>query len=243
MRQSLAAFSQKQFGLAAAGFDSFLEQYPDSPLRADAWFWLGNCRYALRQYEGAIQSFERMLREHPGHPKASEAWLGIANARFEMRQGDQARAIWARVARDYPDSAAASVAQERLRSPTHRTDAERNAEEKRVNLARLSVSENGTGRAAPQSSVSYAQAVATAIRPNILYPELERLPAGANPAVDIDVQLAPNGDIVGAQVVRPSGVPEWDEAALRGVRRTEHLPLNEGGNTPSRLLFVLRPRL
>lgn len=85
--------------------------------------------------------------------------------------------------------------------------------------------------------MSWAERVAKAIRPNIVF-DVSLLTG--NPAVDINAQLAPDGRVLGAIVEKPSGFPDWDAAALRGVLKTERLPLDVNGRVPP--VFVLRMR-
>ncbi|MCY1227678.1 Protein TolB [compost metagenome] len=87
------------------------------------------------------------------------------------------------------------------------------------------------------SELSWAERVAKAIRPNIVF-DVSLLTG--NPAVDINAQLAPDGRVLGAIVEKPSGFPDWDAAALRGVLKTERLPLDVNGRVPP--VFVLRMR-
>ncbi|TAL80309.1 MAG: TonB C-terminal domain-containing protein, partial [Candidimonas sp.] len=64
-----------------------------------------------------------------------------------------------------------------------------------------------------------------------------------NPAATFNVQLAPDGTIVGTpQLVKSSGLPGWDDAALRGLERTGKLPRNDDGTVPPMLTIDLKPK-
>ncbi|KWT84386.1 MULTISPECIES: cell envelope integrity protein TolA [unclassified Variovorax] len=101
----------------------------------------------------------------------------------------------------------------------------------------------GEGNAARSSgpSGSYGGKVAAAVRPNVVFPEAELV--SGNPGAEFDVRLAPDGTIVGTPaLVKTSGLPHWDEAALRALQKTEKLPRDVDGTVPPRLTVVLRPK-
>jgi colicin import membrane protein len=101
----------------------------------------------------------------------------------------------------------------------------------------------GEGNAARSSgpSGSYGGKVAAAVRPNVVFPEAELV--NGNPGAEFDVRLAPDGTIVGTPtLVKTSGLPNWDEAALRALQKTEKLPRDVDGTVPPRLIVTLRPK-
>jgi colicin import membrane protein len=101
----------------------------------------------------------------------------------------------------------------------------------------------GEGNAARSSgpSGSYGGKVAAAVRPNVVFPEAELV--SGNPGAEFDVRLAPDGTIVGTPtLVKTSGLPNWDEAALRALQKTEKLPRDIDGTVPPRLIVTLRPK-
>jgi colicin import membrane protein len=110
-------------------------------------------------------------------------------------------------------------------------------------LAGASGSDSATGTALKSSgpSGSYGGKVAAAVRPNVVFPEAELV--SGNPGAEFDVRLAPDGTIVGTpQLVKTSGLPNWDEAALRALQKTEKLPRDVDGTVPPRLIVTLRPK-
>ena len=99
---------------AAAGFGSFLRQFPQSGYAPSARFWLGNAQYATRDYKGAISSFKALLSDAPDHARAPEAALSIANCQVELKDARAARKTLEDLLRAYPQSEAAAAAKERL---------------------------------------------------------------------------------------------------------------------------------
>jgi colicin import membrane protein len=54
--------------------------------------------------------------------------------------------------------------------------------------------------------------------------------------------LAPDGTIVGVKLSKSSGLPGWDEAAERGLRKTDKLPRDTDGRIFPSLIVSLRPK-
>jgi protein TonB len=42
--------------------------------------------------------------------------------------------------------------------------------------------------------------------------------------------------------LKSSGIPEWDNAALRAIRKTEYMPLPDQGAIPAQMVLALRPK-
>ncbi|MDM0001292.1 cell envelope integrity protein TolA [Variovorax sp. J22P240] len=101
----------------------------------------------------------------------------------------------------------------------------------------------GEGVAAKSSgpSGSYGGKVAAVVRPNVVFPDADLV--SGNPGAEFDVRLAPDGTIVGTPALsKSSGLPAWDEAALRALQKTEKLPRDVDGTVPPRLIVTLRPK-
>lgn len=100
----------------------------------------------------------------------------------------------------------------------------------------------GEGNAARSSGPSgnYAGRIQAAIRPNITYPDVDTV--SGNPMAEFDVRLAPDGTIVGVKLLKSSGVPGWDDAAERALKKTDKLPRNSDGTVPSVMAIQLRPK-
>ena len=110
-------------------------------------------------------------------------------------------------------------------------------------LAGASGSDSATGTALKSSgpSGSYGGKVAAAVRPNVVFPDADLI--SGNPGAEFDVRLAPDGTIVGTpRLVKSSGLPAWDQAALRALQKTERLPRDVDGRVPPALIVELKPK-
>ncbi len=99
---------------------------------------------------------------------------------------------------------------------------------------------NSTGTAAKSAgpSASYAGRIKARILPNIVFPDS----VSGNPQATVEVKVAPDGTIIGRNLVKRSGVPAWDEAVLRAIDKTEVLPRDTDGRVPSSFEISFRPR-
>ncbi|WP_267224883.1 tol-pal system protein YbgF [Dyella silvae] len=100
---------------ASRGFRGFIQQYPDSPLLPNAYYWLGESYYVTMNYPVALQTFQILLSQFPQSEKAPDAMLKLGYSQIELKQVDAGKATLKTVSTKYPGSKAASLAQERLR--------------------------------------------------------------------------------------------------------------------------------
>jgi len=109
-------------------------------------------------------------------------------------------------------------------------------------MAGASGSDDSKGTALRSSGPSsgYAGRIAAAVRPNITFPDAETV--NGNPAAEFEVNLAPDGTIVGVKLTKSSGLPSWDEAAERGLHKTDKLPRDTDGRIFPSLIVSLRPK-
>ncbi|ADU37715.1 cell envelope integrity protein TolA [Variovorax paradoxus] len=98
----------------------------------------------------------------------------------------------------------------------------------------------GTALRSSGPSSGYAGRIAAAVRPNITFPDADTV--NGNPAAEFEVNLAPDGTIVGVKLTRSSGLPAWDEAAERGLHKTDRLPRDTDGRIFPSLIVSLRPK-
>jgi len=95
----------------------------------------------------------------------------------------------------------------------------------------------GSAQHSAGPSASYAGRVRAAVYPNITFLGS----VAGNPEADVEVHLAPTGEIRSARIVKSSGQKNWDDAVLDALQKTRALPLDNGRvHTPMVLSF--RPR-
>ena len=107
-------FTRGNYQLAIAGFEDFLQHYPDSDLADNAQYWLAETYYVQRQFTTALPAFELVVNSYPNSIKLPDALLKIGFCNYELSQWDQARTALERVVREFPDTTAARLATQRL---------------------------------------------------------------------------------------------------------------------------------
>ena len=133
--------------------------------------------------------------------------------------------------------------QKKAEAAAKQAAADRAAALKRMQgLAGASGADDSKGTALRSSGPSsgYAGRIAAAVRPNITFPDADTV--NGNPAAEFEVSLAPDGTIVGVKLSKSSGLPGWDDAAERGLRKTDKLPRDTDGRIFPSLIVSLRPK-
>ena len=93
----------------------------------------------------------------------------------------------------------------------------------------------GGGNAKP----GYADKVRKKILPLIVFnPSL----VAGNPAVEVGVELAPDGTIMNRKVLKSSGDAAWDRAVLRAVDDAQTLPKDDDGKVPKQIRLTFKPK-
>jgi tol-pal system protein YbgF len=113
---AFAALKDGRYAESARRFQTFLDQYPNSGLAGNAYYWLGESYYVTQNYKIALQTFQKLLQRYPDNQKAPDALLKVGYSQYELKQWDQAEATLNQVVQSYPDTTVARLAQGRLRA-------------------------------------------------------------------------------------------------------------------------------
>lgn len=114
--QAFAALKDGRYAESARRFQSFTEQYPNSDLAPNAYYWLGESYYVTQNYPISLDTFQKLLARYPNGQKAPGALLKVGYCQYELKQWDQAEATLNQVVQKYPDTQEAHLAQGRLRA-------------------------------------------------------------------------------------------------------------------------------
>ncbi|WP_423600733.1 cell envelope integrity protein TolA [Roseateles sp. MS654] len=156
-------------------------------------------------------------------------------AREEQAKKDEAR-------KDEKEKADKAKAEKARKEAEARAEAQRQENLRRIQgMAGATGGPTSTGTAQRSSgpSANYAGRIKARVRPNIIYND----PGGpSNPEAEVEVRAAPDGTIVARKVVKASGLPDFDNAVLRAIDKTEKLPLDTDGTVPRVMIITFRPR-
>jgi tol-pal system protein YbgF len=112
-----AAFNLMKQGFyerAAKGFRDFLAKYPQSNLRDNARYWLGEAYYVARNFRQALEEFGKLMTDYPASPKVQDAMLKTGYIHYELGEWAKARENLNQVIARYPGTPAAKSAEQRL---------------------------------------------------------------------------------------------------------------------------------
>ena len=113
---ALAAVRADQYADSAQRFNAFVQQYPNSPLAANAYYWMGESYYVTQNYTLALEAFKAVVTRYPESPKTPGALLKLGFSQDGLKQHDAAEATLRDVIQKYPNTDAAEQAQSRLRA-------------------------------------------------------------------------------------------------------------------------------
>jgi colicin import membrane protein len=88
------------------------------------------------------------------------------------------------------------------------------------------------------NATSYADKVRRRVEPNIVFAGN----AAATISTVVAIDAAPDGHVLSATIVQPSGNAGWDDAALRAVQKSDPMPLDDNGKAPAHFMITFRPR-
>jgi tol-pal system protein YbgF len=106
--------SARKYEEAGRGFETFLVQFPTSPLADNAQYWLAETHYVRGQFQEALPAFRKVLEKYPQSAKLPDALLKVGYCQIELGDRNAARTSLQEVMRQFPDTTAARLASQRL---------------------------------------------------------------------------------------------------------------------------------
>ena len=112
----LKLIDKKDYRPAIGRLREFMKRNPNSELADNAQYWIGECYYALKEFDQAILEFDQVRRKYPKGDKVPAALLKQGFAFAELGDRLDARLILQELIDRYPLSAEATRAKEKLKS-------------------------------------------------------------------------------------------------------------------------------
>lgn len=109
-------YHQGKYLDAETTFQQFVASYGATDLADNALYWIGEARYARGDVRGALAAFRETVQRYPEGNKIPDALLKAAQALEALGDTEGSRETYRELADRFPGSAAAAVAEERLRS-------------------------------------------------------------------------------------------------------------------------------
>ena len=100
---------------ATQAFKEYIKLQPDSPLAANAQYWIGEIMYSHNNYKGAVQEFIKVLQQYKGSNKAPDAAIKLGYSFYALKNWPYARRTFEDVLKYFPENKnAVNLATKRL---------------------------------------------------------------------------------------------------------------------------------
>jgi len=104
---------------ATKAFQEYIKMQPESPLAANAQYWIGEIMYSHNNYKGAVQEFIKVLQKYKYSDKAPDAAIKLGYSFYALKNWAYARRTFDDVIKYFPDNKnAVNLAQRRLAKMT-----------------------------------------------------------------------------------------------------------------------------
>ena len=113
-QKGLDLIQKGEYAQAIAAFQQFSKQYPKSPMRDDAVFWIAECRYSMKDYSQAIKDYQKFVEQFPKSVKAPSAVLKQGDSFVNLQMKEEAKVFYKKLIQDYSKSEEAAQAQGKL---------------------------------------------------------------------------------------------------------------------------------
>lgn len=100
---------------AIAGFRGYLESCTSHENTDNAHYWIGECYYAMEQFEQAVTEFQKLIDGFPGSRKLAPALYKLARSHQELGHKEDARKLYDRIIAEHDGTLEAEQARERLK--------------------------------------------------------------------------------------------------------------------------------
>ena len=100
---------------ATRAFQDYIKLQPNSPLAANAQYWIGEIMYSHNNYKGAVKEFIKVLQKYKNSSKAPDAAIKLGYSFYALKDWTYARRTFEDVLKYFPDNKnAVNLATKRL---------------------------------------------------------------------------------------------------------------------------------
>ena len=102
--QAFKLIKAKKLPDALLALQAFLNQYPQSPLAVNAYYWTGQIFYIQGQLDEARKAFLVVVNQFPEHQKTADSKLKLGKVYHQLGEDDKAKETLRGVMSDYAQS-------------------------------------------------------------------------------------------------------------------------------------------
>ena len=113
-QRGLDLVQRAEYQQALEAFQQFLKQYPKSPQKDEAQFWIAECRYGTKDFTQAIKDYQKFVELYPKSVHAPQAVLKQGDGFLNLQMKNEATVFYKKLIQDYPRSHEATIAKGKL---------------------------------------------------------------------------------------------------------------------------------
>jgi tol-pal system protein YbgF len=114
LEQGIELFKKGNTKEAIPLFDGIIKGKGTEDKKPEAYYWMGECYMAQKDYEKAILTYQDLIKNYPQSPRVPNALLRQAEAFAEIKDKMSAIIIYRQVIKKYPGTQEAKKAESRL---------------------------------------------------------------------------------------------------------------------------------
>lgn len=115
-QKAYMAYVNGNFDVAIAGFERYLELYPESQRSDLAQYWIAESLFSQGEFDSALQAYDKLITQYPNSERIAAAYFSKADAYLKLDRQIEAISHLRYILNQYPNSAVARRAEERLRT-------------------------------------------------------------------------------------------------------------------------------
>jgi len=101
---AMSDFTAGRYDIAMNGFKDLFIQFPESPLAAEAEYWVAECSYAKRAYNAAEMDYIAYVKKYPQGSKFCVALYKLGLAYEKQDKTKSKTMVWQKAIEQCPDS-------------------------------------------------------------------------------------------------------------------------------------------
>ena len=99
---------------AAVAFTQFIQRFPNSELVDDAWYWIGEARFVVREFSQSLGAFQNVINNFMDSPRIPASYLKVGYIQYEYGAYIKARETLNFVVSSFPNHRVVGNAKARL---------------------------------------------------------------------------------------------------------------------------------
>lgn len=114
-QEALDQVNRSEFLKAIATLKNFNKKFPKSTYIGNAQYWIGECYFAMRDFEQSIKEFQVLVEKYPRSEKVPSALLKQGYAFIELDMESDSKLFFDGLIRKYPHSKEAKEAKDYIK--------------------------------------------------------------------------------------------------------------------------------